>query len=382
MSKPRIIIGTVEIGGSIAVYAREFRKLGYDVKTIVLFKNWAFADEEYDAVCIDTTRCDFQASLKSGRSIENILMYLKFGVFGLTEFFKSLGTNNWFIFLYGSNFLPFHYSFPFLNFIDYAILKKRGNIIVSMLLGCDIRDRSSFSYFAQKYDIPDICGICSNDYKNKTKCDPARAKRVAKGVEKYSDLVLTCPSTSFLLKNPYYFWWLPLEINNYYYKIPKNNIPIIIHAPTEEVTKGTNLIQKTLNKLKKDGLKFEINMITRQPNREIKVMLREADILIDQLYSVGTGKLTVEGLASGCAVLCGLDKKFQKIPAECPVIKITPETLYQKLRELLEDKEKIYQAAKAGREYVKNYHNSSKVVKDLIRLIEEHPRDKLIQPYK
>jgi len=87
-------------------------------------------------------------------------------------------------------------------------------------------------------------------------------------------------------------------------------------------------------------------------------------------------------MASGCAVLCGMNREFMRVPEECPAIGIEPdsEQIYRTLRELLDQRERIYEAAEQGRKYVEKYHDSGRVTEDLIRLIRERPENELIQP--
>ena len=375
--KPKVFLGTLEIGGSIAIYAREFKKLGYPVHTAVMFKNWAFPLENYDSICLDEVRHNFQYSLREDTLTTKFKMFSKIGLFGLREFIKNIGKNNWFIFIYGSNFLPFHYSVPFLNFIDYAILKKFGNNIISIFVGCDIRYKPTFSEYARKYQIADQCYWCSKD--RMTKCDPRRVKRVIRGAEKYSDLILTVPDISFALTRPYYYFWIPLEINSYNFHIPRNKIPHIIHAPSERVFKGTDKIITALNQLEEDGFKFKKVFLEKCSNETVKKELSAGDILIDQVNSNSTGKLSVEGMACGCAVLCGLHE-IQGLPEDCPAISTGRDQVYRNLKHLLENRQKIYAAAIQGRKYVEKYHDSSKVVKQIIHWIEDRPEDELIFP--
>ena len=191
-SNPKIYIGNLEIGGVVSLYAREFMKLGYETRSTVMFKNWALPDEKYDSICLHDTRYAFQEMLLQKKPLAKLSMFGKIGLFGLNQFIRSLGKNNWFIFIFGSNFLPFHYHSPFLNFSDYAILKKLGNVIISIFVGCDIRDKDRLHAYASKYNIYDVCEQCR---KQPTPCDPKRSQRVVRGAEKYSDIILDRKST-------------------------------------------------------------------------------------------------------------------------------------------------------------------------------------------
>ena len=371
--KPKVIIGTIEIVNFIAVYARAFAELGYETRTIALFKNWAFPDEEYDALCCPTS------PFKEKNSFKRYMGFIKSFGFGLNEFIKSMGRDNWFIFIYGSSFLPFHYYLPILNFVDYAILKQMNNVLVSVFCGCDINSWQSYIPAAEKYGLPNLCQDCMH---GTPVCDYHRSLRNIKAAEKYSDVIITMPYMAFLLNKPYYYLWQPVEVKRYDYKIPRNPVPKIVHAPSDRAIKGTRYILSALERLKFEGFNFELILIENMPNLEVKRILVESDIAIDQLFSTTTGVFALEALASGCAVLGGINKQFQGLPEDCPVIPTGSENVYNNLRTLLEDKNRIYELAEQGRRFVETYHDSVKVVSRMINWIENHPRDELIIPKK
>ncbi len=372
-------LGTIEICGIIATYARSFKKLGINTKSIVMFKNWAFVQEKYDAIGLDSTQHNFQAALREDNPLARLKLFGRIGCFGAGQFLRSLGRNNWFIFVFGSNFLPFHYSLPFLNFIDYAVLKRLGNVIVSIFVGCEVRNKVTSEYFNEKHGLNDICRECR---RRETPCDPKRALRVIRGAERYSDLIITVPDLAFELHRPFYPFRMPIEVEQYRYHIPKNRIPRIIHAPSDRVIKGSGLIFEALDRLERGGTRFERVFLEKVSNLEVRNILAEGDILVDQVYSNLAAKLALEGMASGCAVLCGLNKEFNLIPEECPVIPIRPdpEDIRKKLKNLLDNPGIISELAERGRKYVEKYHESNGVVREIIHWIEDRPEEELIQP--
>ena len=249
------------------------------------------------------------------------------------------------------------------------------NTIISIFVGCDIRDKSTFSYYTSKYHLNDICRPCQEI--PPPKCDPRRARRVVRGAERYSDIILTVPDIAFLLTKPFYYFWLPMELERYPFQIPKNRVPRIIHAPSDRVLKGTDLILKSMEKLRESGYQFQEVLLEKMSNREVLEYLSEGDIVIAECYSNITAKLPLEGMACGCAVLCGLNKEFMGLPEECPAITIEPDPdqICRTLKALLDHPERIYDLAKQGRDYVEKYHDSSKVVKQITRWIKDRPTE-------
>ena len=82
-------------------------------------------------------------------------------------------------------------------------------------------------------------------------------------------------------------------------------MPVIIHAPSNPVIKGTNIIITALNELKEEGIKFKFILLKDTDNRIVLQNLSNADIAVDQLYSEGPATFAIEAMAAGCAVLCG-----------------------------------------------------------------------------
>ncbi len=363
--KKKILIGINEVTNTIAIYGRELKRIGYDVKTIVAWKNRFFLNEEYDYAIFNNIQ-----DYKGRNSLEKILKHVYLSLKLIILFIKYFKKYNVYIFIFNKSFLPLR--------LDYILLKLLGKIIVSDFRGCDIRHWKTYESMAKKYNIFSICTDCNN--KNTYRCSYIRKKSLVLISEKFSNLLFTSKIDSQLLSKPFFYNWIPLELSKYNFKIPKNRIPVIAHAPSNRAIKGTKYILDALNRLKKEGYDFRLVLLENQPNERVRKILSEADIVIDQLFSVGPANLALEAMASGCAVLTGYNEEF--FPAKCPVIPVTKENIYEKIKYLLENKKEIYKYAIKGRRYVEEYHDSRKVVKNLIDIIEGRKDGALMKPKK
>jgi len=95
----------------------------------------------------------------------------------------------------------------------------------------------------------------------------------------------------------------------------------------------------------------------------VRDALRDADIVAEQ-FLVGYGLLAVEGMASGAAVISNigwLPEEIRRHPAiaESPIVDAGPETLTDRLRELVLDPKRRERLGAQGRAYVARWHSDA-----------------------
>jgi len=147
--------------------------------------------------------------------------------------------------------------------------------------------------------------------------------------------------------------------------------PVIVHAPSSPKIKGTEIIIQVLERLKKEGIKFELRLITNMNYEEARLEYSKADIIIDQLYIPGSGKLSTEGLALGKIVLSNMSYGTypQNNPEECPIIDINPDILYETLKKIIPDHNFRTSHSKKSRPFVEKYLDTSIFCKKIVRLV-------------
>lgn len=137
-----------------------------------------------------------------------------------------------------------------------------------------------------------------------------------------------------------------------------NDVPLIIHAPTQSYFKGTDYIEETLEKLKVEGLRFHYKKIHGLTNEEALQLYQHAHIVIDQIYNGTHGLFAVEAMAMGKPVISYIreDLKYW-YPPELPIVSASPAQLYSKLKSLLQQPHTWNSIGRAGRQYVSTYHD-------------------------
>ncbi|WP_274363644.1 glycosyltransferase [Paenibacillus thermotolerans] len=150
------------------------------------------------------------------------------------------------------------------------------------------------------------------------------------------------------------------------YETEKSHPPLIVHAPTSKLFKGTEEIIKVVKALQQE-IKFDFKLVELSTRSETLNWFQKADIIIDQILCGAYGNVSVEGMALGKPVVCYLRQDIQtRLPRELPIISANPDTLYGKLKYLVQHSEYRRQKGKEGRAYVEKYHESSRVIRDLI----------------
>lgn len=138
----------------------------------------------------------------------------------------------------------------------------------------------------------------------------------------------------------------------------------VLHAPNHRALKGTEFITRAVEELRAEGLDVELVLLERVQNHRVQEVMREVDILADQLILPGYGMNAVEGMACGLPVLANLtDEAYSRVfrryshLGECPVVPTSPESVKANLRALVTDPALRESLGRAGRAFVLNFHS-------------------------
>ncbi|MCC5912510.1 MAG: glycosyltransferase family 1 protein [Clostridiaceae bacterium] len=144
--------------------------------------------------------------------------------------------------------------------------------------------------------------------------------------------------------------------------------PVIVHAPTHRGFKGSDAIEAVITRLQKEKSLVYIN-IEGKSHKEALEYYKQADIVIDQILCGTYGNVSVEAMAMGKAVICYIRPDLMKMyPSTLPIISANPDNLYYELKKLIEDPIKCNRLGQEGVKYVDEYHEGSKVIKELISI--------------
>lgn len=166
--------------------------------------------------------------------------------------------------------------------------------------------------------------------------------------------------------------WLPVVIDLDAWPLtPRDgtDVPLVVHAPSNPVLKGTAAIEAVLEPLVAAG-RIRYERVTGMQPADAAAMVRRADVLIDQVLLGLYGVLACEGLASGAVVLGHLGESLRsKVPDEVPVVEATVDTLGERLEWVLEELPRLRDLAPDRRSFVERWHDgryAAKVLEDFV----------------
>lgn len=152
--------------------------------------------------------------------------------------------------------------------------------------------------------------------------------------------------------------------------------PLIIHAPTQPLFKGTQYIEEALHQLKAKGYSFRYKRIEGLSNREALQAYKEADLVIDQILCGSYGLLSVEAMSLGKPVVAyireDLAPTFPEIP---PILSANPTTITRVLEEVFLSPQLRREKGEKGRIYAEKYHEVNEVARRLVHIYEQVMKD-------
>ena len=349
----RIFVGLCEIANTVATYADGFRALGHETWTVVWSKNPFYPDSQYDVVLEET----LGAFRPGAGMLEKGLRWIRRTGVVLGQFLRALVKCDVFVFIFGTSF--------FRRYWDYPILKLFGKTVISVFCGDDIR-----YWYAYEREIHSL-GL-DNELKpyfeyREYPDDLFLVKiRTIRAAERYADLILSQPTMGQLQIRPYMRFNIPLNLAHYRFNVSERLVPLVVHAPSDRGVKGTESVLAAVEQLRQEGLRFEFRLIENMPNSQLRELLVEADIVVDQLYGQTVATLALESLATGNVTLARYLPEYAHVPPDCPVVNVTTVTLVEKLREVILDLDLRRQLAHAGRKYVEEFHDHVRVAQQIL----------------
>ena len=267
-----------------------------------------------------------------------------------------------FVFLFGTSFLP--------RYLDYPILRLFGKSIISVFLGSDIRHWYAFEQEMHLLGLGNEIGPLIECLKNRPGVSFLEKTRRVRAAERYADLILSQPGCGQLQTRPYMRANVPLDLSQFRFNVPEREVPLVLHIPSARGAKGTEYVLAAVEQLKREGIPFEFRLVENTPNAEVRELLAEADIVVDELLADTVGVLSLESMATGNAVLVRYPAEYARVPAGCPAVNVTKDTLVGKLREVILNRDLRRQLAYAGRPYVEAHNDHVQVTRQILDWLE------------
>ena len=153
--------------------------------------------------------------------------------------------------------------------------------------------------------------------------------------------------------------------------------PIIVHAPTAPVTKGTEAVLRTVEQLK-TKYDFEFRLIQGMSRVQAIQLMTQADVFLDQFVLGDFGSASLEAMALGKPAVCYIKPTLAaQYPSDLPIVKATQETLTDVLEQLITNGKWRSELGRRGRAYVEKHHDAFQITCKLKDIYQE-----LLQKYR
>lgn len=257
-----------------------------------------------------------------------------------------------FIFFSGNSLLP--------NFKDFRLYRLFGKKTMMLFFGCDLQQPE----LTLRDDIPfSACHNCTQEYKDFVGCVPDTKIIRTRKVEKAADIIVSHLAFSDVLNREYKNIIQPINTEDFPANAAEinNEIPVILHAPSNFGYKGTKYLIDAVNKLKNE-FKFEFRLVNNVSINELYKEIEKADLVVDQLIQGWFGMLPLEAMMFKKPVISYIrDDVLKQLPEDFPIINANPSNIYDILKNLLQKRNTWKDIGESGRKYVEKYHNAKDV---------------------
>lgn len=248
---------------------------------------------------------------------------------------------------------------------DLKLLNKLGKRTAMIYVGCDIRDKNFYLLSPEKFTV---CKNCSVEYQVKIGCVMEDKLVETDIIQKHIHAPFSHPFDAMILNGNFNYLYLLLELEKYQPKYEVNKKIKIVHIPSDDGIKGTNYVIAAIDKLKAEGVDFDFELIRNKPHDEVVEIIRNADILIDQMVAGWYGLISIESMALGKTTVCFLREKLYEYIPDIPIINLNPDNLAEGLKKLIAEKDMLPEHGRKGRAYAEKYHDYIKNSMDMLKI--------------
>lgn len=137
----------------------------------------------------------------------------------------------------------------------------------------------------------------------------------------------------------------------------------VVHAPTNQIVKGTGLIAPAVKRLHEEGI-IEYVELRGIPNDQMPAVFADADVVLDQFRGGDYGVGACETMAAGRIVLANVSDQVrgeveQRAGMPLPIPETTPDTVEARLRDIVARRDHYREIASHGPEFVRRLHSGN-----------------------
>ena len=167
--------------------------------------------------------------------------------------------------------------------------------------------------------------------------------------------------------------WLPTVVNSQDYLPDQNqrvsNLPVVLHAPSKALMKGTDHVRRAAVTLQAEGL-IDYREASGLSREELREVMKQSDIVVDSLSLGMYGVVSVEAMLLEKVAVANVwesarDQILSSTSLTTPVVQADPSNVETVLRGLAEDMLRRDKLAGEGRIYASKVHSLARAAKVL-----------------
>ena len=374
MKKRRIFLGVQEIAGMMERLNNAFHDMGIE-SDFYCIPEYAFDFGKKDVPVlkkfrIHTKKKKYAVGERAKAWWSFLQMWDILHVFAYA-FFRY----DSFIYIYGNGMFFHNRHLRKIEEVEFFILKMFRKKMVMWLCGSDARPPycDGANYFS---DIGKVYSVTRE-----------KASRI-KMLEKYMDVIDYSPSSHFHTK-PYLIFnciGIPVDEKERVQKKETDGKIRILHAPSDQIGKGTAVIRKIIKEIQEEGYQFEYIEVSGLPHSVVLEKMAMSDIVVDQVYcDTPMAGFATEAAINGVPVVVGgyyadVYKKVLPDPI-APTVYCNPEELKEKIIYLIEHEEERNRIGEKERAYVERYCLAETVANKFLSILDNsYPKEWIMDP--
>jgi hypothetical protein len=351
----RILHGPVNVGNQPWALSRAERALGAQSDVVVSFQTWL--GYRVDRVL---------TAEPEAKSWADKLRRARFGI-------EATGRYDVLHYYFGQSYI-YRPGQPetLVSFADLRLAKARGKKVFMTLQGCDVRGAAvSHATHAVTMCKPEGgCQFYANCAANQDKVRRKMVEDILPLCDRVfvlnPDLARHAPGAEFM---PY----ASASIRDIAVSPPRTSgRPLILHAPSDPLIKGTAEIEAALDELRAE-FDFDYQVVKGLPHEEAMKLYQRADLVIDQILAGWYGGFAVEVMAMGKPVAAYIRQEdLPAVPADfaqdMPILRIDRRSLVEDLRGILRRQSEWAAIGARSRAFVERWHDPAAIAAALLRL--------------
>lgn len=376
--KRRIFLGVREIAGMMTRLNNAFHEMGIESDYYCMY-GYAFASEskkkEDMTILRKYQKCTDKIDQSENKYIKNWWRFLQMWSV-LHLFFHVLFKYDLFIYIFGRGMFHCNKYLNNIQELEFFILKLFHKKMIMWLCGSDSR-------------APYCDGGVYFREVEKLNLEVQKRQKRVRMLEKYMVLI-DAPASAHFHRKPYLIatcGGIPVDeqervvVN----KVDKNEVTIL-HAPSDQRAKGTEIIRNIIKELKEEGYEFEYIEVSGVPHNVVLEKMAMSDIVVDQLYSdTPMAGFATEASINGVPVIVGGDwaEVYKKVLPQpiAPTVYCKPEELKEKIIYLIEHKEERDRIGQEEKEYVENNCLATVVADKFLKIFDNsYPKEWIMNP--